>query len=55
MIAKGATRLACERMPYAIEIDNGPRLPVRTIIIATGAKYRKLAFDDLSQFEGTGV
>jgi thioredoxin reductase (NADPH) len=47
--------LACKRRPYAIEIENGPRVPARTIIIATGAEYRKLAIDNLSQFEGAGV
>jgi thioredoxin reductase (NADPH) len=55
LIAKGATRLACERRPYAVEIDNGPRVPARTIIIATGAEYRRLPLDNLSQFEGAGV
>src|SRR5207245_4690617 len=44
-----------ERKPYAIEIDNGPRVPARTIIIATGAEYRRLSLDNLSQFEGAGV
>jgi thioredoxin reductase (NADPH) len=55
LIAKGANHLACERKPYAIEIDNGPRVPARTIIIATGAEYRRLPLDNLSQFEGAGV
>lgn len=55
IIAKGATQLACDRKPYAIEIDNGTRLPARTIIIATGAQYRRLALDNLSQFESAGV
>ena len=49
IIANGATRLTCERKPYAIEIDNGTRLPARTIIIAAGAQYRRLALDNLSQ------
>ena len=55
LIAKGANRLACERKPYAIEIDNGPRVPARAIIIATGAEYRRLPLDNLSQFEGAGI
>ncbi len=55
MIAKGATALACERKPYAIEVDNGPRVPARTVIIATGAEYRRLAIDNLQRFEGSGV
>ena len=55
MIAKGARRLACDRKPYAIEIDDGPRVPARTVIIATGAEYRQLPLPNLSQFEGAGV
>ena len=30
-------------------------MPARTVIIATGAQYRKPALDNLSQFEGAGV
>lgn len=55
MVAKGARRLACNRKPYAIEIDEGPRVPARTVIIATGAEYRKLSLPNISQFEGAGV
>lgn len=53
-IAKGAARLACERRPYAIELDNG-RVPARTVVIATGAKYRRLPLENLYRFEGVGV
>src|SRR5690349_23276965 len=55
MIAHGATRLQCERKPYAVEIEGSTALQTRTVIIATGAQYRKLPIDNLSQFEGTGV
>jgi thioredoxin reductase (NADPH) len=55
MIAKGAQRLTCDRRPYAIEIDGGVRVPARAVIIATGAEYRRLPLQDLSQFECAGV
>ena len=55
MIAQGATSLACLRRPYAVQIDNGPRVPARAVIIATGAQYRKLSVDNASQFDGAGV
>ena len=55
LVAQGAKQLACDRKPYAIEIDNGQRVPARTIIIATGAEYRRLPLDNLSQFEGAGI
>jgi len=55
IIAKGAKHLACERQPYALEIDDGLRVPARTIIIATGAAYRKPPIENLAQFENAGV
>ena len=55
IIAKGATRLACNRKPYAIEIDGGPTIPAKAVVIASGAAYRKLAVANLSRFDGAGV
>jgi thioredoxin reductase (NADPH) len=50
-----ATRLACDRKPYIIELENGARISTRTILIATGAQYRRLPLEGLSRFEGAGV
>ena len=55
MVGSGATRLTCDRNPYALEIGDGQRLPARAVIIATGAEYRRLPIDDLPRFEGAGV
>ena len=55
MIAKGATKLACDRPPYSVQMDDGARVTARAVIIATGAEYRKPALENLSQFEGAGV
>ena len=30
-------------------------MPARTVIIATGAEYRRLALENLARFEGAGV
>ena len=38
-----------------MEAENGARIPARTVLIATGAQYRKLPLKNLSQFEGAGV
>ena len=54
LVAK-ATRLICDRKPYIIELENGNRISTRTIVIATGAQYRKLPLEDLSRFEGARV
>jgi len=50
-----ATRIVCDHSPYIVEAENGARIPARTILIATGAQYRKLPLKNLSQFEGSGV
>ena len=55
MVAKGATRLTCDRQPYALETEPGVRVRTRAVIIATGAEYRRLSVRNLSQFEGAGV
>jgi thioredoxin reductase (NADPH) len=55
MIAKSATKLSCERTPYAIQIDDQMKIPAHTVIIATGAEYRKLTLPNRSQFEGAGI
>jgi thioredoxin reductase (NADPH) len=55
VIAEGATQLACVRRPFAIELEDGPQIAARTVIIATGANYRKLDIDNLDQFTGVGV
>jgi thioredoxin reductase (NADPH) len=55
MVAKDAQRLTCERRPYTLELDNEQRIPARTVIIATGARYRKLPVAGLQRFEGAGI
>ena len=55
VVAKAAARLACAQRPYAVELDDGARVPTRAVIIASGAEYRRLAIPHLEQFEGAGI
>jgi thioredoxin reductase (NADPH) len=55
LIARDAQKLTCSRKPYTIEIDDGPRIPARAVVIASGAQYRKLALPGLTRLEGAGV
>jgi thioredoxin reductase (NADPH) len=54
LIAKG-TRLVCDSKPYVVEVENGARIPARTVMIATGAEHRRPPLKNLSRFEGAGV
>jgi thioredoxin reductase (NADPH) len=53
-IARTATRLTCDRRPYRIELGSDSVL-ARTVVIATGARYRKPALASLERFEGVGI
>jgi thioredoxin reductase (NADPH) len=55
IVAKEATRLACDGRRLVVEIDEGRTIPARAVIIATGAQYRKPPLERLSTFEGAGV
>jgi thioredoxin reductase (NADPH) len=52
MLVARAARLICDHKPYGVELENGSRISTSTIVIATGAQYRKLPVENLS---GTGV
>ncbi|HEY0348569.1 MAG TPA: FAD-dependent oxidoreductase, partial [Pyrinomonadaceae bacterium] len=55
LIAKDAKGLACDRRPYALLIGDSQSVPARTVVIASGAQYRRLQLENLSKFEGAGV
>jgi len=40
---------------HVIVLADGSELPSRTVIVATGARYRRLPIPDLDRFEGAGV
>ncbi len=54
-IGRTVVRLDCDRRPYRLHLSDGDVLRTRAIIIATGAKYRKLDLPSLPHFEGAGV
>jgi thioredoxin reductase (NADPH) len=55
MIARSIVKLSCERRPYQLLLDDGTVLSSKTIVIATGAHYKRPAIANLKQFEGQGV
>ena len=55
MIAKGAVALQCDALPYRVRLDDGPPIPTRTVILATGAEYRHPPIENLTRFQNAGV
>ncbi|HWC96345.1 MAG TPA: FAD-dependent oxidoreductase [Candidatus Sulfopaludibacter sp.] len=55
MVARGANALHCSHPVYTLDLEDGGTVRARTVIIAAGARYRKLGLANLAQFEGVGV
>jgi thioredoxin reductase (NADPH) len=47
--------LYCDRQPPVLELADGRRITARTVVIASGAEYRRPAVEDLARFERSGV
>ena len=54
-IARGAVGLDCTSKPYTVRLGTGELVGTRTVVIASGAKYRKPGLAELPRFEGAGV
>ncbi len=55
MIARSVVGLNCDRRPYEVILDDGTTLATRTIVISTGAQYKKPVIANLEKFEGRGI
>ena len=55
MIAHDVVQLDCDKRPYKVVLDNGTKLATRSLVIATGAQYKKPHIPNLQKFEGQGV
>ncbi|HEY5025371.1 MAG TPA: FAD-dependent oxidoreductase [Acidimicrobiales bacterium] len=50
-----ATGLRPEHGFHVVTLSDGSEIPCRAAIVASGARYRRLAVEDLARFEGAGV
>ena len=57
MIPVGARALDCSRPDgaFALTLDGGERLRARSVVVASGARYRRPEIENLDRFEGRGV
>jgi len=54
-LSRAVVGLDCDETPYSLKLDDGAQIRARAIVVATGARYRKLAVADYERFEGAGV
>jgi len=50
-----AVKLECGNDPCHISLGTGERVQARSVVLATGARYRRLAVDRLEEYEGKSV
>lgn len=50
-----AQRLCCQQRPYRIFLESGDAVRARTVVIASGARYRNISVDNLEKYEGQNV
>ncbi|GAA0576152.1 FAD-dependent oxidoreductase [Craurococcus roseus] len=52
-VPRTVARLDCDRRPYALTLDNGSEVRAKAVVIATGARYRRLDhLENADRFEG---
>jgi thioredoxin reductase (NADPH) len=55
MIPSEVVRLDPMETPLALHLSDGRRVKASTVVVATGARYRRLKVPNLGDFEGRGV
>ena len=50
-----AVKLECGNDPCHVQLATGERIQARAVVIATGARYRRLDVERLEEFEGSSV
>ncbi len=54
-ISREVTGVVCDATPYVVKLAGGDSVQARAIIIATGARYRRLDVEGHERFEGQGL
>jgi thioredoxin reductase (NADPH) len=55
VIPAPVARLDCSAAPFVLELADGRRVKARTVVVASGARYRRPAIPQLEKFEGRGI
>jgi thioredoxin reductase (NADPH) len=55
LVSRSAAGLECDRQPYRLALDDGTSIQARAVVVATGARYRKLDLPRYAELEGNGI
>ena len=54
-VARAVTGIDCAEAPYRLHVEGGESVRTRSVVIASGARYRKLDLPDYEKYEGGGI
>ena len=54
-LSRAVIGVDCDETPFTLKLDDGERIRARAVVVATGARYRKLDVADYERFEGAGI
>ena len=54
-VSRMAVTLDCDHRPYRLKMADGQSVKARAVVVASGARYRKLDVPDYARFEGQGI
>jgi thioredoxin reductase (NADPH) len=54
-ISRAVRGVNCDASPYELRLEDGETIRARAVVIASGARYRKLDVPGFERFEGQGV
>ena len=54
-VPRNVVELNCDRRPYLLRTEDGESFEARSVVVASGATYRRLGLDNLSRYEGYGI
>lgn len=55
LVSRGAVGLDCSGVPFTVRLDDGTEIRSRAVVVATGARYRKLDLPRYAELEGNGI
>lgn len=54
-VSRMVAGLDCDQHPYRLRLEDGQSVRAKAIVVASGARYRKLNIPEYHQFEGQGI
>ncbi|UZK65802.1 FAD-dependent oxidoreductase [Sphingomonas sp. M1-B02] len=55
LVSRSASGIDCDARPFVIRLDDGASLKAHAVVVATGARYRKLDLPLYAELEGNGI